>query len=88
MTHAELETAYLALCNTVQQQGMEIIGYAGAGRAQEAGEAAAMLVEMVATRREQYKMQQEQAGNYDLAALKVESNKASDSETGWEKRDA
>ena len=82
-TYKELETAYLALCDTVVRDTLNIVGYAGNGRAQDAGRAAVNLMDIAADAKEQYIMEQEQ-GTYDLNALKVNPSVPSNSETGWE----
>ncbi len=88
MTKEELETAYLALCKRVEQDGRKIMGKAGAGYADAAAVAALALVDHAVDCRQQYQMQQEQtAGAYDLGALRVDAAAASNSETGWEKDD-
>jgi hypothetical protein len=86
-TYAELEAEYLALCRAVQQDARRIVGLAGTGRADAAAEAAVALVQMARTREHQYTMQQEQAGSYDLNALRVNAETPSNSETGWERED-
>jgi hypothetical protein len=87
MTHKELETAYLALCQKVQKDGMKIVGKAGAGYADAAGIAALALVDHACDCRQQYLMQLERAAGYDLAALQVHADTQSNSETGWERDD-
>ncbi len=88
MTHTELETAYIALCKTVERDAKRIVGMCGNGRTEAAGEAAVNLSQLGLTARLQYQMQQERAGgNYDLTALQVDATSASNSETGWERED-
>ena len=87
MTHAELESAYLALCEDVERGLMRIVGLCGAKRIDDAGRVTADLLERVENVRIQYTMQQEQAGSYDLAALSVNPSVPSNSETGWERED-
>ena len=45
------------------------------------------LMDAACDAKEAYKMQQEQAGAYDLAALRVDVAAASNSETGWEREE-
>ena len=87
MTYAELEKAYIALTHDVQRQARQIVGMCANGRTDAAGSAAVALSDIAADARNQYQMQQEQAGSYDLKALHVEASVPSNSETGWERED-
>lgn len=87
-TAQQIEQEYMDFCKAVEKDAMNIVGYAGNGRSREAAEAAIDLAQRALTQQCQYKMQQETtAGNYDLAALRVDATSASNSETGWEKQD-
>jgi hypothetical protein len=88
MTHAELETAYIALCDTVLQDTQKIAGLCLAGRTDAAGRATVDLMDTAANAKEQYAMQQEQAADaYNLTTLRVDATTPSNSETGWERED-
>ena len=87
MNYTELEKAYIALTHDVQKQARRIMAMAANGRAKEAAVAALTLSDTAADARNAYEMQQEQAGSYDLAALRVHADKPSNSETGWEREE-
>ena len=84
-TAQQIEQEYLAFCKAVEKDAMNIVGLAGNGRNREAAEAGIALAQRALTQRNQYAMQTEQAGTYDLSALRVDTATASNSETGWEK---
>ena len=84
MTYAELEKAYIDLTYTMEKQALRVMAIAANGRPMEAAEAAITLSDTAADARNQYQMQQEQAGSYDLAALRVDTSVASHSETPFE----
>ena len=86
-TYAELETEYLNFCKAVEADAMKIFGQAGIGNADNAANMAAALAQRALTQQNQYNMGREQAGGYDLAALRVDAATASNSETGWERED-
>lgn len=86
-TYAELEAEYLALCEMVVKSTRLIVGFAGAGRADDAGRAAVNLMDIAGNAKQRHLMQGEQSGGYDLSALRVDAATASNSETGWERED-
>lgn len=89
MTYTELESAYIALCDTVLKNTQHIAGLCLAGRTDAAGRATVSLMDAAADAKQQYRMQQESSGTdrYDLTALRVDATSASNSETGWESED-
>lgn len=89
-----LETRYEAFCKDVYAQSRAIYGRCSNAkgihaerRASEAAELAAILMTTVQVARQQGQMQQEQAGGYDLNALRVDVTSASNSETGFEREE-
>lgn len=82
----QIEREYMEFLDQVELDTRRIVGIAGNGRAEDAAKTAAELVQKIRTRKHQYKMQQEQAAGYDLAALSVNASVSSNSETGYEDR--
>jgi hypothetical protein len=78
---------HLAFVKAVEAMAKTIYGAAGNNNAHKAALLAGDLVQFAMTQRHQQKMQQETAGGYDLATLKVDAAAPSNSETGWERLD-
>jgi hypothetical protein len=78
---------YIFFCREVEVRARKVFGAAGNGRSEVAALLALDLVQFVMDARHQAKMQQETAGGYDLATLKVDAAAPSNSETGWERLD-